>query len=295
MSQVYITKASSNLIIRGLKKVQDNVSREVIISELEGDFTGFLRLDIEQQGGVGRYFNLRELRALYKMKMIFRDLPKLIETMGFNNGTIAQYIASENNRFAKNVKAPAYHGQEECEWLNAGFKNIELPRSVKEKDLRDKMKHFVNSHDGKDIDELNRLFKEEFQTEEVLRRIDLPNSGAESFDNMMISTKVEELFEEMQSLLYSNSGNTINKNVNNIVYADVWKKDNICKNGSRSEEDCEKMKKYLQAKKDLIDRLVDFYRTKYNNDLSFDGKILDSIGFRPCRSCAKQNAMPAAA
>ena len=61
MSTVYITKASSNLIIRG-----------------------FLRLDIEQKGGVDRYLNLRELRAHYKMKMIFQDLPELIESMGFN-------------------------------------------------------------------------------------------------------------------------------------------------------------------------------------------------------------------
>jgi hypothetical protein len=294
MSKVYITKASTKLIFKGLKKVQDKIAREDIINELESDFTGFARLNIEHKGGFGRYFNLRELRALYKMKMVFKDLPKLIEDMNYNKSLIAQYISSENYKFAKKVKAPSYHIEKACLWLNSNFTNIELPRAVKDENERELMRNFVNAHTHKTFEETNILFKIEFQTIENLIEVNLNNSGVESFNNMEIATKVNLIFGEMHTLLHSGENNTVNKNINKIVYADAWKKNDICKNSLLSEEDCREMQKFLQTKQDLTDMLFSFYQEKYNSDLSFEGQLLDSIGFGACRGCRNQVEQKAA-
>jgi hypothetical protein len=220
MSKVYITKASTKLIFKGLKKVQHNVPRDIALNELENDFSGFARLDLEQKGGFARYFNLKEIRMLYKMKMIFKDLPGLIREMNDNRSTIADFIASENYRFAKKVKMPAFHVRKECQWLRSDFKNIELPRSVKDERLREEMKSFILSHETKNFHEINRLFIEKFQITEGVREISLPNSGIESFENMKIVSQVESIFADMHELLYSGVNSTLNRKVNNFVYAD---------------------------------------------------------------------------
>ncbi len=209
--------------------------------------------------------------------------------MKSNGNIIAQYIASENNRFTHKVKAPAYHNEKECQWLNAGFKNIELPWSVTDENLRDKMKHFVSAFKGKSFHEINTLFQEKFQTEENLREISLANSGVESVENLEIVTRIKSIFDGMYAALYSGENNTLNKKVNNIVYADTWKQKEICKNSSLSEEERQDIERFFQKKKDLTDTLYAFYRQKYNQDLSFEGHLLDSIGFRACSSCAQQN------
>ncbi len=289
MEKVFITKASTSLIFRGLKKLQDKSDKVDVLNELESDFA---EGNILPDGGFGRYFNLRELKNLYKMKMIFKDLSGLIEEMGNNKNIIAKYIESENNRFAKAVKAPSYHTHRDCEWLNSSFHNIELPSSIKDRDLRDKMRHFVNSHTDKSFDQINAMYKQEFNTTEDLMEINLPNSGVENFDNVQIITelfqKIQKEFDDMHTILHSGEDNSINKKIKNIVYADTWKIDSICKNHSLNEKDCADIKNILETKKDLTKILFTFYKEKYNKNLTFEGKVLDSIGFRVCRGCDDQ-------
>jgi hypothetical protein len=38
-------------------------------------------------------------------------------------------------------------------------------------------------------------------------------------------------------------------------------------------------------KKPLKANLIMYYRMRYNPDLSFDGKLLDQVGFHPCKQC----------
>ncbi len=295
MSKVYITKASTNLVFKGLKKLQDKTDKGNVLSELESDFLEYNTLP---DGGFSKYFNLRELKNLYKMKMILKDLPKLIGEMGDNKNIIATYIKSENNRFTKEVKAPSYHTQRDCEWLNSNFSNIELPSSIKDQELRDRMRHFVNSYTDKSFDQINTLYKSEFDTTENLREINLPNSGVENFDNVQIVTelfqKIQKEFDDMHTILHSGEDNTINKKIKNIVYADTWKIDSICKNSSLSEKDCADIKNILETKKDLTKTLFTFYREKYNKNLTFEGDVLNSIGFRVCRGCDNQKSETAA-
>ncbi len=295
MSKVFITKASTKLIFRGLRNLEDEVTQNDILSVLESDF---IEQAVLPEGGFSKYFNKKELKNLYKMKMVLKDLPTLIEKMDDNKDIIGKYIEAENNRFAQRVQAPSYHTHNDCQWLNSDFRNIELPSSIKDKDLKERIRHFIAAQTGKNFEEINSLYKNEFHLIEDLREVVLKNSGVENFDNTEIITdlflQIKNEFEDMHSILHSGENNSINKKVKNIVYADTWNANKICRNSALTEQDCNDIKKILQTKKDLTETLFTFYKEKYNKYLTFEGTVLDTIGFRVCRGCEASSISNAA-
>ncbi len=290
MDKVYITKASTKLIFRSLKEKDAKITNVEIQKELEDDFAN---ANIVPENAFRIFFNFKELKNIYKMKMIFKDLDTLLDFVADNKEIVTSYIEVENKKYIKDVKAPAYHTLTGCKWLNSDFTNIQMPTDIKDTAMREKIKIFLNIHKDKKFDEINRLYKEEFGSSKDLVEVHLKNSGTENFDNNeMIASliaKIKNEFSNMDSILHSGENNAENKVVKNIKYADSWRINSILK-GSISEEDAEKVKRFMETKKSLEETIFNFYREKYNKDLSFEGTVLDSIGFRICSGCASASS-----
>ena len=290
MDKVYITKASTRLIFKSLKEKDSEITNVEIQKELEDDFA---TANIVPENAFNIFFNFKELKNIYKMKMIFKNLDTLLDSVADNKEIVTKYIEAENRRYVKDVKAPAYHTLTECKWLNSDFTNIQMPTAIKDTAMREKIKGFLNIHKDKKFDEINKLYKEEFGVSEDLVEVHLKNSGTENFDNNeMIASliaKIKNEFSNMDSVLHSGENNSESKIIKNIKYADTWRINSILK-GSISEEDAEKAKNFLNTKKNLEDTIFNFYREKYNKDLSFEGTVLDSIGFRICSGCASASS-----
>ena len=295
MDKVYITKASTRLIFKSLKEKDARVTNVEIQKELEDDFAN---ANIVPENAFNIFFNFKELKNIYKMKMLFKDLDTLLDFVDDNKEIVTKYIEVENRRYVKDVKAPAYHTLTECKWLNSDFTNIQMPTDIKDTAMREKIKVFLNIHKDKKFDEVNKLYKEEFGNLEDLVEVHLKNSGAENFDNNIIASliaKIKNEFSNMDSILHSGENNAENKTVKNIKYAEAWRVNAILK-GSISDDDTEKVKRFMATKKSLEETIFSFYREKYNKDLSFEGTVLDSIGFRICSGCASaSSAAPSSA
>ena len=296
MDKVYITKASTRLIFKSLKEQDAKVTNVEIQKELEDDFAN---ASIVPENAFNIFFNFKELKNIYKMKMIFKNLDTLLSSVADNKEIVTKYIEIENKRYVKDVKAPAYHTLTECKWLNSDFSNIQMPTEIKDAAMREKIKGFLNIHKDKKFDEINTLYKEEFGSLKDLVEVHLKNSGTENFDNNeMIASliaKIKNEFSNMDSILHSGVNNAENKTIKNIKYADSWRIKSILK-GNLSNEDAEKVKKFMETKKSLEETIFNFYREKYNKDLSFEGTVLDSIGFRICSGCASaSSAVPSSA
>ena len=219
MNKVYITNASTTLILEGFKKLNIKLSREELILDIQSDF---LEENFFSDEGFNDFFNTDELNTIYMMKRILKNLSNLIKDMNDNKGLINNYISSQNNRFAQRVKAPAYHQVSECQYLKSNFSNIEFPKNINE-DIKDKIRLFIKGYDNKNFDEVNKLIKEKFNIKEDFKKIDLANSGIKNIDNVEIKTnlfqQISKEFEDMYNLLYSGEEKAINKAVKNILYA----------------------------------------------------------------------------
>lgn len=193
---------------------------------------------------------------------------------------------------------PSYHKDQECLSLLSNYKNFKIPEEIKSK--------------GKDeIFEFRNWFK---SVEHLL-------ADPDKSDILVARINARwGIVANPKSISYNNSGLVENKNysLNDIVdlidkklkdasdfyYLNKTNKDILKKYAKHSYRGYEKellsiegsgygdefikdiLKEYdLIFKTPLKRLLVEYYRITLNPELSFDGKILDVVGFKPCLRC----------
>jgi len=281
MSLVYITKASMNLIVRSLRNKKSSISRDYILSDLAKDL---LEEDIFSEKDINEILNTHELRDIYYTKMILKDFQQLLDSIEDNKNSITKFIEEENKKFAYSVKAPSYHLSESCEWKNKSFDNIEIPKQcVSNENNEIKIRAWIKRNNTLGFEELNKKFINEFNCSEGLKQVSLKNSGTTDMENYRIEfkEKANKCRVQLRFLLDGELGDKIA----NYRYAPGYKVENIVK----YEQNPKLHKPILDfhtAKAELQNILFNFYKNKFNVDLSFNHSILDSIGFNPCRSCS---------
>jgi hypothetical protein len=278
----YITKSNSKRILRKI-----NLSQ---ISGVEGEV---YKKPIY-------FLSNYETKYLLLMQSLLKDPEKFaIEVYQpvTNKDTLTYVYESE--------QPPAYHTNKDCEKLHASFKNFQIPFEVKQR---------VQEQGGEELVKLQVLkfrdwFKKHFDlfqkdSQGFLRRLDIDwniqrsvseidkeNSGTENIENY----RLEDLEKEIDKII-SEAGKFFNSNPDkqNIIRRFqkltflAYKSNPIDKNDTGFSD--EELKKFLQFydekfKKPVKKFLIEYYRVKYNPELSFEGELLERLNFKECSLC----------
>ena len=205
--------------------------------------------------------------------------------------------------------APAYHTDLKCERLNSTYKNFVIPFEIIAR---------VREQGGNEEDEKARVIEfrawfksniELFQNAptQFLRKLDIDwnvqrklteiekdNSGNECFENYNLAdleNQIDSIISAAGRFFNSNPDKqSIIRRFQKLTFL-AYKIDKIENNDTilNDQELKEFLKKYDdQFKKPIIKLLMEYYKVKYNPNLSFEGKILERLNFREC-SCCRTN------
>lgn len=209
---------------------------------------------------------------------------------------------------------PSYHSNKNCERLTSNFKNFEVPFEIKDrvKDLGEKEgkgEEEIEQLEKQQVESFRAWFKENFELFQVdtvafLKKLDIrwniqrnvneierDNSGVESIENL----NLVELEKEIDKII-SAAGKyfVCNKDKQHIIRRFqkltflAYKKGNIEKNDTELSDD--ELKAFLMEydtkfKRPIKELLIQYYRVKYNPNLSFEGQLLERLNFRRCSVC----------
>lgn len=250
-----------------------------------------------------------ETKYLLLMQSLLREPDK------FSVEVYQPVVSKDTFRYIfESGQPPSYHSNKNCERLTSRFKNFEVPFEI-----RARVKERAEK-EGKTEAETEELvkqqvavfrswFKENFEifnndTKEFLKRLDIrwniqrsieeiemDNSGVEAFENLNLA----ELEKEIDKII-SEAGKffTSNKDKQHIIRRFqkltflAYKKGGIEINDTELTDD--ELRAFLleydkKFKKPIMELLVQYYRVKYNPDLSFEGNLLERLNFRPCSVC----------
>lgn len=269
----YITVSNSKKLIRKLDEVKlDSVAESIYKRDIY-------------------FFSKRESANLKGIRELFRDLENFV--LVYYNPIVVvdsyRYVFPENQ--------PAYHKDETCGRLNSNFRNIEVPLPIREKGVDEvkKFREWYNSTQFKEDDPKDYIYKLQLKFPYVgeinPKTIDYNNSGVE----LKKDYSLEELEKEIDDILIK-ADNYFNDNPNlrDLIYR--YQKmtflayiDGALKN-NRSGLNDEQLKSFLRSyeqsfKTPIKERLIEYYRIKFNPEMKFEGSLLDKLGFRPCHGC----------
>jgi len=242
MGNVYITEANLRLIFKSLKS-KNSFSRIDMITDIADDNN--ILDGIISKEALDELLNNVELQDLFLFKHIVKDFDEILNVIDKNRESIKEYIHSQNSKWEKKIKFPAYHYDSNCEWMKKDFKNIDK------------------------------------RTHEPIHRV---NSGHKNFENRKVELDLEEKIKNKYTQLRFYFDFEFADKLQKYRYAPEYKVENIIS----TEKDTrlhEPIREFHQAKKILKDMLMTFYQKKYNRALTFNNKILDSLGFRECSVC----------
>jgi len=239
------------------------------------------------------FFSKRETANLKGIRALFRDLREFILEFYIPIVTVDTY------RYVFPENQPSYHKDDTCDRLKANFNNIEIPLPVQEKghDEVIKFRNWYNSTEFKEDDIKDYIYKLQLKFpyvgEIVPASIERKNSGSE----LKKDYTLDELENEIDNLLkkadaYFND----NPNIRDII----WKYQKMTalafipgalKNNNSGLDD-EQFKSFLQAyeiafKTPVKERLIEYYRIKFNPEMKFEGTLLNQLGFKPCGNCLR--------
>ena len=258
---VYITKSNA----------------EKILIDLEINFNEIDQFEIYNKD-ISFILTTREILYLYKAMLSYSELEQRLDIYK------KQHKSIDTKSYVFEGGLPAYHKDPNCERLSSDFVNLKIPVEIQEKgdvavqNFRDFCKKNI------ELLEYNQeLFYKRLEAQFFLKnrpgRLKHNNSGIEKIENHDLNAlelKINRLLQEASSFkdrdpetkkIITNQGYGTNrlKAADKLVgVLDIWHhkyKENI---------------KYL---------LRDYLRLKYNPDLKFDGKLLDQLGFVPCKHC----------
>jgi hypothetical protein len=282
MLKVYITNASMKQISKSLRTKKTFITRDEMLENIIEDSELSSLISKEQFNEI---FNNNDLKDFYFMKMMLKDFGTLITTIQGNKNIITDYINNQNKIYAYQVKAPAYHSNTSCQWMNKSFNNIHIPQNcLSDEKTEQKVKEWIYTHKNLSFEEINEKFKIEFNCKEGLEKVSRDNSGLTDFENNEIGaifqTEIKNKYKQLKFFL---DGDFANK-VANFRYASSFKIKDILKNDN-DKESHQAILDFHTVKNMLQTIIFDFYKSKYNAELSFEDTILDSIGFNQCKGC----------
>jgi hypothetical protein len=259
------------------------------------------------------FLNKSEVKYLQAMQILLKDPEKFaIEVYKpiINKDTL-KYVFESNQQ-------ACYHEDQDCPNLHSVFRNFEIPYEIKER-VREKA-----TNDGKTESEIffleeqqikifRRWFIENFicfktDPEEFLRRLDIRwnvqrnvleiervSSGIESIDNLNLvdlENEIDKVLREAGRYFTENKDKQdLIRRFQKLTFI-AYQKGAIEINDTELSDD--ELRKFLieydtKFKMPIKSLLVQYYRIKYNSELSFDGLLLDRLNFKSCSNCCESD------
>lgn len=288
---VFITKYNSKRILKDIDKAKIDPNGEVYRRPIY-------------------FLNLAERESLLAYKELMIHPEKVIQEMYvpvLSNEWRRYSVGGKNynhNRLVYNTDiAPCYHLDPDCDRLNSEFHNWIIPDAISEKgeEVVERYRRWFSQNTDL-LEKTPDIFKARigiaFGMKVSLSEVVIPNSGIESIENRdldKLTSEIDSRLKEAGRFYYASPKNTaILKKYSKHAY--LWKKcteleDNDT--GYSDQEVLELLRKYDRTyKTPIINMLYDYYRVKFNPDLSMEGSLLDKLGFKPCSECYRKSLFP---
>ena len=279
----YITKSNANRILRKI-----DLSK---IGEIEGEV---YKKPIY-------FLGKSEVKYLLLMQSLLKDPEKFaIEVYKpvINVDTLRLVYESE--------QPPSYHENHNCERLASGFKNFEIPSEIKVR---------ANEQGGEELEKsqvqkFRNWFKQNIdlyknETASFLRKLDIDwnvqrsineiekdNSGVkeiENYDLQELEREIDKIISEAGRFFINNPDKqSVLRRFQKLTFLAYSSKEIYSNDTELSDTELKDflLKYDMSFKKPLKRLLLEYYRVKYNPELSFQGKLLEQLNFRPCSSCS---------
>lgn len=209
---------------------------------------------------------------------------------------------------------PSYHSNKNCERLTSKFKNFEIPFEIKARvreraEKEGKNEQEIIELEKQQVEVFRAWFKENFElfkadTEGFLKKLDIrwniqrnvseierDNSGVETIDNLNLAeleAEIDKIISEAGRYFVNNKDKQhIIRRFQKLTFL-AYRKGNIDINDTELSDD--ELRQFLleydtKFKKPIKELLIQYYRVKYNPDLSFEGQLLERLNFRACSVC----------
>jgi hypothetical protein len=220
----------------------------------------------------------RELKFLAKAK-------KALQNIDFATDMhIRMKIKEDTKTWAFEGGSSSYHSSPSCPRLTANYLNLEIPPEIKHKgDAKiAKFRDFCKQHRAL-LEEDEPRFRSKLEARFLLKtrpeKIYKDNSGSEEQPNLDLADckkRIDELLKDAEE--FRNENEESRKIIRDLGYGT-----DRCKEALQEGSILNIW--HNEYKSELKKHLITYFRVKFNPDLSFEGKLLDSLGFSPCHSC----------
>lgn len=234
-----------------------------------------------------RWFNKLETQTLLTFKLLYENpgdfFKKYQKTLNIDTKT-----------YAFDNRAPSYHRINSCDRLNSNFKNIKIPIEIINRG-EEAISSFrawcrKNKAVSEDLTQFALAIKDHFRLVSLPEIVDFSNSGTATIDNIDLETLeplISELISEAEK--YYRSSDAIRTILNRFGKSSYLHNKNSFDTQSIQSDSTQIVDVLstfeLKFKQPLINYLREYYRLKYNPELTFDGLLLEEIGFKPCYRC----------
>jgi hypothetical protein len=210
----------------------------------------------------------------------------------------------------ESAQPPSYHMNKNCERLTATFKNFVIPFEIK---ARIRERGGDSNAEKEEVLRFRKWFLQHFElfqndTEGFLRKLDIDwnisrqpnevesqNSGVKEIENY----NLEQLEKDIDNVISAAGRYFVNNPDKQAIIRRFQKLtflaylDKEIYNNDTGLSDAE-LKDFLknydeEYKKPAKKLLVEYYRVKYNADLSFEGQLLERLNFKKCSVCEDPN------
>jgi hypothetical protein len=183
-------------------------------------------------------------------------------------------------------RPPSYHANRQCESITSNYFNIQIPAEINGRGAVEikKFRKFCIDHRDMIENEDTRVFvklEAQFFLKNPLKTVFALNTGDQSFmdlDQDAIEGLIDDLL--MGSEAFRNQDEYTSKLIKAKGYGT-----HIVKEAKVPDHPL-----YIwhnEYKQPLKKILKHYFRVKFNEDLKFDGQLLNQLGFRPCGKCFK--------
>lgn len=209
---------------------------------------------------------------------------------------------------------PSYHYDKNCQNLSAVFRNFVIPQEIKDRTLAKAEKEGNTSHQIEELVQqqvqiFRSWFKSHFQLftddlDEFLKKLDirwnvqrkiheieLQNSGTALLDNFNLEelkASINKIIDAAGAFFNNNASKQhIIRRFQKLTFL-AYKETKIDYNNTALSD--AELKQFLREydksfKEPIKQLLIQYYRIKYNPELSFKGRILKQLNFRACSLC----------
>lgn len=235
-------------------------------------------------------------------EMFLKVYQEMLENPSQFFGKVYQKVQREADdfTFVSPPRPPAYHEKLDCSLLHSDYKNFEIPQEITQQGegkVLEFRKWFLTVQNlyEQDPAAFQMRLQAKFGILVPLSEIGISNSGVAEVENQSLDQLIQRIFkllDEARVFIKSSPENQQILSPFNQKYSFLGLRDEpLEKNLTPFSDDVVKAKMNefeMNFKRPVKNLLLEYYRMTLNPDLTFDGDLLEGVGFVPCSQCSEK-------